>query len=74
MRRNENARIHGLHRQSPRPIVGVQQEIETLRQATKVDIAGVQREIETLKVDLLKWLFGALIAQGGLIVALVKLL
>ncbi len=49
-------------------------DIETLRQATKVDIAGVQREIEALKVDLLKWLFGALIAQGGLIVALVKLL
>ena len=49
-------------------------DIEALRQATKVDIAGVQREIEALKVDLLKWLFGALIAQGGLIVALVKLL
>ena len=49
-------------------------DIETLRQATKVDIAGVQREIEALKVALLKWLFGALIAQGGLIVALVKLL
>ena len=66
-------------------IVGVQREIEalrqatkadieTLRQATKVDIAGVQREIEALKVALLQWLFGALIAQGGLIVALVKLL
>ena len=66
-------------------IAEVQQEIETLRQATKadiealrqatkVDIAGVRREIEALKVDLLKWLFGALIAQGGLIVALVKLL
>ena len=49
-------------------------DIEALRQATKADIAGVQREIEALKVDLLKWLFGALIAQGGLIVALVKLL
>ena len=49
-------------------------DIEALRQATKVDIAGVRREIETLKVDLLKWLFGALIAQGGLIVTLVKLL
>ena len=49
-------------------------DIEALRQATKVDIAGVQREIEALKVALLKWLFGALIAQGGLIVALVKLL
>ncbi len=61
-------------------IAGVQREIEVLRRetrinlATKADIAGVQREIEALKADLLKWLFGAMIAQGGLIVALVKLL
>ena len=48
--------------------------IEALRQETKAEIAGVQREIEALKSDLLKWLFGALIAQGGLIVALIKLL
>ena len=42
-------------------------DIEALRQATKADI-------EALRADLLKWMFGALIAQGGLIVALVKLL
>ena len=42
--------------------------------ATKADIAEVKAQIETVKADLLKWLFGALIAQGGLIVALVKLL
>ena len=35
--------------------------------ATKTDLAAV-------KAELLKWLIGALIAQGGLIVALVKLL
>ena len=79
------ADIEALRQATKADIAGVQQEIETLRlatkadiealrQATKVDIAGVRREIETLKVDLLKWLFGALIAQGGLIVALVKLL
>lgn len=39
-------------------------DIETLRQATKADIAN-------LKSDLLKWMFGALIAQGGVIVTLV---
>ena len=52
--------------------------IETLRQETKADIEALRQEtkaaIEAVKVDLLKWLFGALIAQGGLIVALVKLL
>ena len=42
--------------------------------ATKADIAEVNAQIEAVKADLLKWLFGALIAQGGLIVALVKLL
>lgn len=53
--------------------------------ATKADIAIIQRDIEVLrqetranmealKSNLLKWIFSALIAQGGLIVALVKLL
>ena len=42
--------------------------------ATKADIAEVKAQIEAVKADLLKWLFGALIAQGGLIVALGKLL
>ena len=48
---------------------------------TKVDMARIEAEIhkvtvrlEAVKADLPKWLFGAMIAQGGLIVALVKLL
>ena len=49
-------------------------DIETLRQETKADIARVEACIEAVKSDLLKWLFGALVAQGGLIVTLVKLL
>ncbi len=35
---------------------------------------ATKTDIEALRADLLKWMFGALIAQGGLIVALVKLL
>ena len=42
--------------------------------ATKADLAAVRADIAAVKADLLKWLIGALIAQGGLIVALVKLL
>ena len=42
--------------------------------ALKVDIAALKVDIEALKVEMLKWLLGALIAQGGLIVALIKLL
>ena len=53
-------------------------DIETLRQATKADIEALRlatkADIEGVKSELLKWMFGALIAQGGLIVALVKLL
>ena len=49
-------------------------DIEVLRQETKASIAGVQREIAEIKSDLIKWLVGALIAQGGLVVALLKFL
>ena len=53
-------------------------DIETLRLETKADIENLRREttasIVSAKFDLMKWMFGALIAQGGLIVALVKLL
>ncbi len=42
--------------------------------ATKTDSAKVKARIEAVKADLMKWLIGALIAQCGLIVTLVKLL
>ena len=48
-------------------IVTVRQEIEVLRQETKANLAEI-------KADLLKWMVGALIAQGGVIVALLRLL
>ncbi len=48
--------------------------IEVLRQETRADIAKVEARVATVKADLVKWLCGALIAQGGLVVALVKLL
>lgn len=35
---------------------------------------ATKADIEALRADLLKWMFGALIAQGGLIVALSRLL
>ena len=61
------ADIEALRLATKADIEGVKADIETLRQTTKADIEGV-------KSELLKWMFGALIAQGGLIVALVKLL
>ncbi len=48
-------------------VVKIEAGVEALRQETKAAIAAS-------KSDLLKWMIGALIAQGSLIVALVKLL
>jgi len=43
--------------------------------ATKADVAALQADVAALKPEILKWMSGgSLIAQGGLIVALVKLL
>ena len=77
--------IDALRQETQAHIATVRQEIEVLRQETKADIevlrqetkasiAGVQRDIAEAKSDLIKWLVGALIAQGGLVVALLKLL
>ena len=65
---------HGFTEEQAEVLATEQVNLLNSNLATKADIAGVQREIEALKADLLKWLFGAMIAQGGLIVALVKLL
>ena len=48
--------------------------IEALRQETKANLAEIRRDIAEVKADLIKWMVGALIAQGGVIVALLKLL
>ena len=53
---------------------GLKADIARVEAGLKADIARVEGSIEAVKADLLKWMFGAMIAQGGLIVALVKLL
>ena len=72
------ADMEALRQETKAGIEALRQEtkagIEALRQETKTEIAKVEARMEAIKSDLLKWLFGALIAQGGLIVALVKLL
>ena len=54
-------------------IARIEAGIGTLRQETKAAIAQMEARMEAVKADLLKWLFGAMAAQGGLIVALIKL-
>ena len=76
------ADIDALRQDTTASIEALRQEtrgsIEALREETRGSIEALRQEtkasIEAVKADLLKWLFGALIAQGGLIVALVKLL
>ena len=72
------AGVETLRQETRADIARVEAGIEALRQETRAGIEALRQEtragIETVKADLLKWLFGALIAQGGLIVALVKLL
>ena len=53
-------------------------DIEKLRQEVKADIESLRQETKTdmanLRAELVKWVYGAMIAQVILIVALVKLL
>ncbi len=54
-----------------------EKQAETLAEAQAALVnsnLATKNDIEKVKSDLLKWIFGAKIAQGGLIVALVKLL
>ena len=86
LRKETKADIEALRQATKADIEALRQatkaDIEALRQATKTDIALIHRDIEVLrketkadianlKSDLLKWMFGALIAQGGVIVTLV---
>ena len=78
LRQETKANIESLRQETKANIESLRQEtkanIESLRQETKASIAGVQRDIAEVKSDLIKWMVGALIAQGGVVVALLKLL
>ena len=82
LRQETGTSIEALRQETGTSIEALRQEtranVEALRQETRANIEALRQEtranIEALKSDLLKWLFGALIAQSGLIVALVKLL
>ncbi len=78
LRQETKAGIEALRQETKADIEALRQEtkadIEVLRQETKANLAEVRRDIAEVKADLLKWMTGALIAQGGVIVALLKLL
>ena len=78
LRQETKANIEGLRQETQANIATVRQEIEVLRQETKANIEGLRQETKAslagVQSDLLKWMVGALIAQGGVIVTLLKLL
>jgi len=49
-------------------------ESTSMTLATKQDINDLRLKIREIKVDLIKWMTGALIAQAAVVVTLVKLL
>ena len=74
LRQETKADIETLRQRTKADLAKVEAAVEALRQETKADLAKVEARIEAVKADLLKWMLGAMIAQGGLVVALVKLL
>ena len=78
LRQETKANIDALRQETKASIAGVQRDIEALRRGTKVEIEtlrlGTQADLANIKSDLIKWMVGALIAQGGVVVALLTLL
>ena len=58
--------------------LATKQDLQTLKAELEQQMTSLEGqikvEIATIKSDLLKWMIGALIAQGGVIVALIQLL
>jgi len=55
-----------------REALGDLAELKSL--ATKDDISQVRIEISDAKADIIKWMAGLMLAQAGLVAALVKLI
>ena len=72
------ARIEATNAELEARIEATKTELEARIEATNAELAKtemrLEARIEAIKADLLKWMFGAMIAQGGLIIAFVKLL
>ncbi len=66
--------IETLRQETKADIAQLGANIEILRQETRADIARIRADMHADKNDLLKWMICALIAQGGLIVALIQFL
>ena len=77
LRQETKAGIEALRQETKAGIEALRQEtkagIEALRQETKTAIAKVEGSVEAAKSDLIKWMFGAMVAMTGIFAAIVKL-
>lgn len=75
LRQETKTEIETLRQETKLSIAVLKTEIETLRLATQADIETsrekTRADVESIKSDLLKWIMRMMIAQGGVIVALV---
>ena len=81
----KNLTEHGFSLEQAEALAAEQVNLLNSNLATKADLSNLvtrtdlsnlvtKTDLAELKADLLKWMIGALIAQGGLIVALISLL
>ena len=75
---NEQVQLLNSNLATKTDILAIQARIETVQAELQARIetvhAGLQADLQTTKADLLKWILTVIIAQGGLVVALIKLL
>ena len=75
---NEQVNLLNSNLATKTDMLAIQAGIDTTKASLQARIETVHAElqagIETTKADLLKWILTAIIAQGGLVVALIKLL
>ncbi len=55
-------------------VLAVSNDLKVLRNELKADMAGFKADMAEFKAEIIKWMFGAMLAQGAAVVALVKLL
>ena len=73
LRHETKTGLEALRQETKAEIAKVEAGVEALRQETKADFARVDASIEAAKSELIKWMFGAMVAVTGIFAAIVKL-
>lgn len=57
-----------------RDTVATKADIELLRAEVRADFANLKTDLANFKTDIARWMFGAVVAIGGLVIAVEKIL